>query len=132
MKEIGNSILGGIKGLFKIKSPSRVMKSLGAYMSIGLAKGIESETDKVKRATDHLANAAKIDPDDLKASLSDMRSISTPFSFSNMIDPNRMEATNSAGSISNNQTIQFNQPIARPSEVLRKMRQANQEMGWSM
>ncbi|CRH21302.1 putative membrane protein [Carnobacterium maltaromaticum] len=133
IKEIGNSMLDGIKGLFGIKSPSRVMKGIGGYMSIGLANGIESESDKVKRATDHLAEAAMIDPKDLKMKMSDMRSLSKPLSFSNMIDTQGLEASNSNRKmISNQQTIQFNQPIARPSELLRKMRQANQEMGWNM
>lgn len=133
IKEIGNSMLDGIKGLFGIKSPSRVMKGIGGYMSIGLANGIESESDKVKRATDHLAKAAMIDPDDLKMSMSDMRSLSKPLSFSNMIDTQGLETSSrNPKVISNQQTVQFNQPVERPSELLRKMRQANQEMGWSM
>lgn len=57
-KSIGNSIADGIKGVLGIKSPSRVMMSLGKWTSIGLAEGIEDYAKYVDKASDRLAESA--------------------------------------------------------------------------
>src|SRR5690625_4080704 len=55
---IGNSIADGIKGTLGIKSPSRVMMSLGEWTSIGLAEGMEDYAYLVDKATDMLEESA--------------------------------------------------------------------------
>lgn len=48
IKGFGDSILGGIKSFFGIKSPSRVMaKEVGQYLPKGIAVGIEASADDV-------------------------------------------------------------------------------------
>ena len=46
LKGFGESVLGGIKDFFGIKSPSRVMaKQVGRFLPEGLAKGVEDNAD---------------------------------------------------------------------------------------
>lgn len=51
-KEAGEKILGGIKDFFGIRSPSRVMMSIGEYVSLGLAHGITLANGKVVTAAE--------------------------------------------------------------------------------
>lgn len=57
-KDIGRGIADGVKGMLGIKSPSRVMMSLGKWTSLGLAEGIEDYAKYVDRASDRLAESA--------------------------------------------------------------------------
>lgn len=54
-----DGIVGGIKGFFGIKSPSRVMRDqVGKYLPEGLAVGIEGNIKPVTDAMDDMANIA--------------------------------------------------------------------------
>ena len=48
IKSLGNSILDGIKGFFKIKSPSKVMESvIGKNLALGIGEGFENNVGEV-------------------------------------------------------------------------------------
>ena len=48
IKAMGNSILDGIKGFFKIKSPSKVMESvIGKNLALGIGEGFENNVGEV-------------------------------------------------------------------------------------
>jgi phage-related protein len=49
-------LIGDVKEFFGIRSPSRVMMSIGEYISDGLAVGIESDSNKSIRAAKDMAN----------------------------------------------------------------------------
>jgi phage-related protein len=51
LESFGDSVLGGIKKFFGIKSPSRVFRDeVGKMLGLGLAKGIEESTDAPVKA----------------------------------------------------------------------------------
>lgn len=52
---LGQNLIESVKGLFKIQSPSRVMKEIGKYIDEGLANGINDNMGKVDGAFDKLA-----------------------------------------------------------------------------
>src|SRR5690625_4302944 len=57
-KSIGSSIMGGIKGVLGIASPSKVLRQYGLWTGEGLAQGIERSRRLVERASDMLGEAA--------------------------------------------------------------------------
>lgn len=46
IKSFGNSVIGQIKKIFGVKSPSTVMKQIGDYLAQGLAIGVEDNANK--------------------------------------------------------------------------------------
>ena len=46
IKGFGNSVIGQIKKIFGVKSPSTVMKQIGDYLAQGLAIGVEDNANK--------------------------------------------------------------------------------------
>ena len=58
VKDVGGKIIGGIKGLFGIKSPSTVFADIGKNTMEGMKNGISSMSDKVKNSAASVANAA--------------------------------------------------------------------------
>lgn len=56
--KMARTITSTIKKTLKIKSPSRVMMSLGKWTSLGLAEGIEDYAKYVDKASDRLAESA--------------------------------------------------------------------------
>ena len=52
VKKLFNGIVGGIKSLFEIRSPSKVTAELGKYMAQGLGVGID-EDDSAEKAIQH-------------------------------------------------------------------------------
>lgn len=52
IKGFGESILKGIKGIFGISSPSKVMFEIGGYLDKGFIKGIDSMKDQVEKSID--------------------------------------------------------------------------------
>src|SRR5690606_8569679 len=57
-KEIAEGIKDRIADILWIFSPSRVMVEMGEYIGEGLAIGIENSVDRVRRASDQMAQAA--------------------------------------------------------------------------
>lgn len=57
-KQLGSSVLGSIKDLLGIHSPSTVMVDMGARTSEGFALGMESGTGRVERAAGSVSDAA--------------------------------------------------------------------------
>ena len=57
---VGNSIMGGIKKIFGIKSPSREMKKLGEMINAGLAVGLEDVT-KIDKAVLGVSDSLSFD-----------------------------------------------------------------------
>ena len=57
---IGNSVMGGIKKIFGIKSPSREMKKLGEMITAGLAIGLEDVT-KIDKAVSTVSDSLSFD-----------------------------------------------------------------------
>jgi len=51
----GNSIINWFKGIFGIKSPSRVFAGLGKYLDQGLAKGLTDNMDEPIKAAQAMA-----------------------------------------------------------------------------
>lgn len=66
--EVGGKILGGIKGFFGIKSPSRVMAGVGGFLDEGLAGGIGKGTGSVA-ATQKMANQVLAVTNNLKTQI---------------------------------------------------------------
>lgn len=58
VKSLAARIVGGIKGALQIHSPSRVMMSIGAHTTRGLAEGIEAGAGDVEDASRGAARAA--------------------------------------------------------------------------
>lgn len=57
LEGFGDSVLGGIKKFFGIKSPSRVFKDeVGKMLAVGMADGIEDNSDAPLDAMSHLSN----------------------------------------------------------------------------
>jgi len=57
---VGNSIMGGIKKIFGIKSPSREMKKLGQMINAGLAVGLDDVT-KIDKAVLGVSDSLSFD-----------------------------------------------------------------------
>ncbi|MEE3805465.1 hypothetical protein V2H29_00715 [Lysinibacillus fusiformis] len=55
IKEVASSVTNGIRKFLGIHSPSRVMIALAKWIPIGVAKGIESATNVVQKATNIMA-----------------------------------------------------------------------------
>ncbi|AKG07068.1 hypothetical protein AAX06_01485 [Moraxella bovoculi] len=58
-QEIAGKVIGAVKGAFDIHSPSRVMKSLGEWVSEGLALGIDHKAAMVEKSAKKLAKTTK-------------------------------------------------------------------------
>jgi len=71
---IGNSVMGGIKKIFGIKSPSREMKKLGQMITAGLAIGLEDVT-KIDKAVTAVSDSLSFDA---TANYSSMGTTGTP------------------------------------------------------
>ena len=57
IKGFGTSILNGIKGIFGIASPSKVMRDqVGKNLALGIAEGISNHTDEVSAAMQNMAD----------------------------------------------------------------------------
>lgn len=54
IKGFGKSVLSGIKGIFGIKSPSREMFKIGAFLDMGLVNGIDSMQDEIHGAFNNM------------------------------------------------------------------------------
>jgi tape measure domain-containing protein len=54
VKGIGDSLIGGVKALFGIKSPSRVFAAIGGYIIDGLANGLNDGADRIQKAVDNI------------------------------------------------------------------------------
>ena len=83
IKSVGNSMLGGIKSFFGIKSPSRLMKDeVGTYLAEGIGVGFE---DTMADVSDDMANAIPTDFDtSINASMS-TNSSSSSNNYLNMV-----------------------------------------------
>ena len=57
-KDVGDTVIGAIKKVFKIHSPSRVFMDIGRYLDEGLAIGLENYTYKVVDTTENVGKAA--------------------------------------------------------------------------
>lgn len=57
--ELAGRVIGAVKGAFDIRSPSRVMKSLGEWVSEGLALGIDHKAPMVEKSAKKLAKTTK-------------------------------------------------------------------------
>lgn len=57
--ELAGRVIGAVKGAFDIRSPSRVMKSLGEWVSEGLALGIDHKAPMVEKSAKKLAKITK-------------------------------------------------------------------------
>lgn len=69
---ITNSVLKTFKGNLVIKSPSRKMRSLAKNVPLGIALGIDDESDSVYTSMDRLTDAMTINTDDLKIDVKDI------------------------------------------------------------
>ncbi|WP_435931414.1 phage tail tape measure protein [Moraxella bovoculi] len=58
-QELAGKVIGAVKGAFDIRSPSRVMKSLGEWVSEGLALGIDHKAPMVEKSAKKLAKTTK-------------------------------------------------------------------------
>lgn len=56
-KAVGDTVIGAIKKVFKIKSPSRVFIEIGKYLDEGLAIGLENYAYKAENATDDVGES---------------------------------------------------------------------------
>lgn len=54
VKSIGDTLIGGVKALFGIKSPSRVFAAIGGYIIDGLANGLNDGADRIQKAVDNI------------------------------------------------------------------------------
>ncbi len=55
VKDVGQKAVDGAKNLFKIKSPSRLMRDeIGKYIPLGMAMGIDDTADKVSEAMERM------------------------------------------------------------------------------
>ena len=50
IKSFGSDMLDGIKGIFGIHSPSKVMFEIGGYLDKGFINGVEGMQDEVQKA----------------------------------------------------------------------------------
>lgn len=56
-KEVAGNIVGAVKGAFKIKSPSRVMRDeVGKFIPQGIAVGIDADADQAVKAMKNMNN----------------------------------------------------------------------------
>lgn len=55
--EVGRKVGNAVKGFFKIKSPSKLFHQYGAFLSIGLAQGIDAQASRAVQATQRMARA---------------------------------------------------------------------------
>lgn len=67
--QIGGKLVSGVKNFFGIKSPSRLMRGLGANIGDGLAIGMEDSTRDILRASKDMENAALIDAKKLSSTM---------------------------------------------------------------
>lgn len=59
IKSLGNEVIGAIKGIFGIHSPSTVMRDeVGKYVSLGFAEGIMDNLNPVENAMNEMENLA--------------------------------------------------------------------------
>lgn len=92
-----DSVVGGIKGFFGIASPSKVMRDeVGRYLAEGVAVGWEDN--------DPLSSIER----DMKVGVSKLSV--------------QAQAVDGIGVTTNNQTINFNQPVETPDQIARTMR----------
>ena len=64
------SMIDSVKKELKIKSPSKVMESIGDYTGEGLIVGLKNSLNNVKRAAVDIANAVSMPLDPIKADIS--------------------------------------------------------------
>lgn len=72
--DFGSSIVNGFCDFFGIHSPSRVMASIGEYLSLGLAQGITDETDSVVQGVQDVSDTALSTMMDLAQRVGDIAS----------------------------------------------------------
>lgn len=65
VKNLGSDLMGGIKGILGIASPSKEFRKIGAWTAEGLALGIEGQTRAVASAARGMADAVNVPMPDL-------------------------------------------------------------------
>jgi phage-related protein len=68
VSNLAKGVTDKIKGILKIKSPSRVFRDFGGYIGEGLAIGIDKSRSLVEKTSQGLAESAMIDPVDVGSS----------------------------------------------------------------
>ncbi len=101
---ITNSVLKTFKGNLVIKSPSRKMRSLAKNVPLGIALGIDDESDSVYTSMDRLTDAMTINTDDLKIDIKDIADFS---------QINRRIQSESNVNVNSNLSQQLSEGIAR-------------------
>lgn len=65
LRGLKNTVVGGIKSLLGIHSPSTVMRDMiGRYIPLGIAEGIDSEAKSVYKSMSNLTDGIMINPQD--------------------------------------------------------------------
>lgn len=67
VKKLGSDLLGGVKGILGIASPSKEFRKVGAWTAEGLALGIESQTRSVAAAARGMVDAVNVPMPNLTA-----------------------------------------------------------------
>lgn len=57
VKNLGSNLINSVKGLFGIKSPSRVFREIGLYLDEGLKEGIEQGANEVVESAENVATS---------------------------------------------------------------------------
>lgn len=57
VKNLGKNLINSVKGIFGIKSPSRVFKQIGLYLDEGLKEGIEQGANEVVESAENVATS---------------------------------------------------------------------------
>lgn len=57
VKNLGKNLINSVKGIFGIKSPSRVFKEIGLYLDEGLKEGIEQGANEVVESAENVATS---------------------------------------------------------------------------
>nr|DAM29445.1 MAG TPA: minor tail protein [Caudoviricetes sp.] len=97
ISDFASNVVDGIKGFFGISSPSKVMRDeVGRYLAEGVAVGWEQN--------DPLSSIER----DMKVGVSKLSV--------------QAQAVDGIGATTNNQTINFNQPVESPDQIARTMR----------
>jgi len=98
IKDVSDLIPKNMMGHLGVQSPSKVTKKIGAFVTEGLALGIESNIGSVRQATLNLSNAAipnvngsvnlnqRVDPSSITSSVKEAASIATSTSTKNTGD----------------------------------------------
>ena len=125
IKGFGKSILNGIKKIFGIKSPSRVMRDeIGKNIALGLIEGVDSQKKNIEKSVNDLSslyinsfNNGGIIPTDFNIT----PNVSNGFRSSGIIQSNN--SNEPVKNINYNATINNNSKFTSPAENVRLLRQ---------